>query len=535
MANKKNKGLLIAIAALSMGAVLASCDVDAALAPSEKNEQIINLDGVVNNTQEYIYDALVKSGDSNSEKILQQILTKIAEDQFGNFYEISAIIGNDTELAAYAANHAAYANATDPVAKIKIFYNTLLEQVQKSFFDIANNSSYITRSMFFEEKFAKAQKADLYDIAVEGVAFNVTQKKGVDTYKDVDKYFHTGWLNDYKDYVERNVLPSQVRKQLIVEYLHDNNYGTLGRSYARKVEYIALPQNSTYKDKVLRLAREYAKQVLAADATAYAALPDNVKKLSFLDTLYKGYTGDLDTNELIIANKIYDAAGFTAATLGATSYRVETLYGDKLEDYKKITDDRFTNDSSAYNTFTGSGAYTKEVGLQIQTREIVAKNEVKEGWYTSSGLSDLPSTAKTNLFKIAVANEVDHPEKASEATYTEYLNGSYFLNKNVSDPSDPEDLPYVINDIDSGTTYIVRIEEAVNSSKLVDADRDTSYNNIHDSNYRETIAYEVAYLLADNETYKKSANQHYIEEAALSYHDDAVYNYFKQTFPDLFD
>ncbi|MCQ2741843.1 MAG: hypothetical protein MJ239_00885 [Bacilli bacterium] len=534
MANKKNKGLLVAIAALSMGTILASCNVDAGLKPEEKNEQIINLEGVVNNTQEYIYDALVKAGDSNSEKVLQQILGKIAEDQFGEFYELKEVIGDDTALGQYARNHAAYVNAADPAAKAKIFYNSLLTQIQKAFFDVANNSSYITRSTFEEEKFAKAQKADLYDIKIDAT-FKKVKKDGSDTYKDVDKYFHTGWLDDYKDYIVRSILPNQMRKQLIVEYLHNNNYGTLGRSYARKVQYISLPQNGTYKDKVLRLAREYAKQVMAANEATYATLPDSVKDLSFLDKLYKGYTADLDTVEMTIANSIYDAAGFASKTFGTINYRVETLYGEKLDEYQKITDDRFTNDSSAYSTFTGSGAYTKEVGLQIQTNEIVSKTEVKEGWYTSSGLSDLPSTAKTNLFKIAVANEVDHPEKVKDATYTEYLNGKYYLNKNVSDPSDPEDLPYVINDIDSGTTYIVRIEEAVNSSKLVDADRDTSYNKIHDSNYREQIAYDVAYLLADNETYKKSANQYYIEKAALSYHDDAVYSYFKTTFPDLFD
>jgi hypothetical protein len=53
--------------------------------------------------------------------------------------------------------------------------------------------------------------------------------------------------------------------------------------------------------------------------------------------------------------------------------------------------------------------------------------------------------------------------------------------------------------------------------------------------YTEYIARKVAYTMSSSDTYKKSANKYYVDEMAVTYHDTSLYNYFKTTFPDLFD
>jgi hypothetical protein len=74
---------------------------------------------------------------------------------------------------------------------------------------------------------------------------------------------------------------------------------------------------------------------------------------------------------------------------------------------------------------------------------------------------------------------------------------------------------------------VIRVDEAVKLSKLADGsgsyDAMTSHSGT-DKTYwpifRSTVAHEVAYLLSDTDTYKKSANQYYVEQAAIAYHDD---------------
>ena len=46
---------------------------------------------------------------------------------------------------------------------------------------------------------------------------------------------------------------------------------------------------------------------------------------------------------------------------------------------------------------------------------------------------------------------------------------------------------------------------------------------------------EVAKILAENDSYVTLAQKHWLEKMDLEYHDEVVYDYFKDNFPDLFD
>ena len=96
-------------------------------------------------------------------------------------------------------------------------------------------------------------------------------------------------------------------------------------------------------------------------------------------------------------------------------------------------------------------------------------------------------------------------------------------------------------DDSSKTWYIVRIDEAVKATKLVQdvEDSDSSYaKRPSDGSQGETlnqIVWNVADLIADGDSYKKAARQHYVEAMSMDFHDDDIYSYFETTFPDLFD
>jgi len=545
MANKFMKKALVAFAILSATTVLASCNtIKAKLPDSEYNSKILELDGITNNTLKRIYDAVVTEGDANSEAVLNNVLLALAEDQFGSFYDLKGIINDDAKITAFVATHDVYADsdASKAILKVKFFYNSLLRRINETFFGYTTNSTYGVRSVFFEKKFYEAEKAELYDLAAL-TTYKEVQIDGADTADNVAKYFADDYLTVYKDYINRALLPSVMRKAIIEQYLYTKNYGTLGRSYARKVQYVALA-DSDYQTHTGKLVTAFAKDVINVATVC------DTYDLSLLGDLYKGYFdwANMDAAKKALVESIYSDAGyvrFTAAD-GATGDFLNaykgTTYGGYIEDYLKITDDRSSNDTTIEKDFTGSGAYSKEVGMQIKQQALIAVDKTTDGWYTSSGLSSLPSELKTRLFKIGVANEVDSG-KTGALDYGYYINNHYYLTSTVYQSDETStSFPYVIYDKTTTTWYVIRVDEAVKLSKLAEGsgsyDAMTSHSGT-DKTYwpifRSTVAYEVAYLLSDTDTYKKSANQYYVEQAAIAYHDDYVYNYFKTTFPDLFD
>ena len=611
--NKLKKFLLIFAASATMA--LASCDVDAEMTSEEKALPILvndDKDGtnpnIYNNEMRVIYDALISSGDTNSEKILNNILLVLAESKYGYFYDTKGSDGNtipglyalftsgsDDEIWSFAEKHEIYkVKGSDDaetkkltIANVKDFVKSLLVTIQKSFWSTIKNSSYQERNYFIEYLFYKAEKAELYDFS--GVSDEkLTEIKaarnlvnGHHTYENVDEYFSKDWIHTYQDYIERSILQSAYRKALVESYLISENYGVLGRSYARKVQYVAIKDENSgdHLGSLYRLFHAYAKNILEAkDDAINKAVSDfagktisldsttiaNIRDLRFLDSLYIGYfNAEEQKNDIYqVARYIYSKAGFTydSTVVKSTTdkdeddnYKVlstpfykETKYGKLILDYNKQATDRWKSSESSTD-FTSSNSYTKETGLKIETDSILTTNNVTQGWYTSSGLSDMASDLKTRLFKMNVANELD-PKAATkyvngrdDNTYTTRLeaDGKYYLMPETYDDSGSDTTPYVLYDSSSTTWYIVRIDEAVKANKLV-KDGDNYYDKIDKANRAGSqtanqIVWEIAGLLGDSDTYKKAANQHYVEEAAISYHDDTVYSYFEKTFPDLFD
>ena len=567
---------------LTAGFGLAACDtVEAKLPEAMQSDKILAIDGTIpHNEIEELFESVVPSNSTTASKVLDSLLVKLAKSYFGDFYVLRDFVENNkvSDIKSFVDNHARLQvtkddgsrNSEAEVQGVVDLYEHLLIAIQKSFWSNVSSSSYTDRYFFVEKKFYDTQKAALYNLDEDyGEALeddsHLTQLDGVKDYKNVDEYFGglqgKDYLDVYNDYIERSILPDIYRKLIVENYLQRNNYSALGRSHARKVQTISLKNIDDASDATRNLITHYANyilegNILEAEDKPASVSADDIEELSDLKFLSRLYDGLVDVNvdsvEADVATYLYAKANWSKASIDIDEdpqtepieYYPLTKLGKIYKDYSEITDTRWETSSST--DFTGSGAYTKRTGLMLKEREVFSKNAVNEGWYTSSGLSDLPSTLRSRLFKIQVANDVDsnydsdfHVVLNKEMNYGMYVNGHYYLTPETYEASTAH--PYVI--YSDGSWVIVRVDEAVKGPKLVkESDSTTSYAYLYEKGLRgedkatqNEIVWLVSDMIAGSDTYTKAARQEVIEAAKIVYHDQSVYDYFKSNFPDLFD
>jgi len=551
MVNKK-KGLLLTLVAAS-AFILTSCNEVTALPKFYEDPIIINNDGtktdVYQNIMSLIYDALTSSSD-NPKKVLDEMMHVIAVDQFGSFAEVEELAAKDANAAEVRSFIDAHANVyrdendtegekvANEFARLVHFKDTMDYRIKEVFHDAATGGSYSKRSRFDEEKYAVSLAGDLYDI--EGVFEDATiWYKDVLITPDVEveeivNFIH---IDRYQDYIERGILPRLYREKLVEQFLYDTNYSSLGRTYAREVEYIKIVNNEAYpsaaKSLINAFVDKYILDVNATDevdfevlANAWRGIDLSPAAVTLLETAFPGASVPVTDADVI------------AQLDGPTSYYPQTQFGSIAKDYLKITDDRFTNDTGIEADFTNNNAYTKQVGLTIKSDSLKLEDYTNDGWYVKSGgLSELPEAIRSRLFNINVANEVGSIE-AEDAThsyesgqYVRNLRGEFYLTPTTSEQgTDVRKDNFVIYDISSSTYYIIKVKEAVSTSKLSRLS-DNSYPTLE----REDIAKEVTHVLSAKDSYINNAYESYIKLYSVIYHDTTIYDYFKEQFPDLFD
>lgn len=551
MSTKLKKLLLGASSLLLIGGALTGCDdIIATPTPDQYDEaSILDVEGVENNTMKQIYDALVKEGDGNSERVLRNILKLYSQSLFGDFWEIKAAYdaGNQAKLTEIANKHSVYHDKEDKGSVTKLV-NTLedfMVAIKKVFHGYITNTSYQERSQFIESKFYDAQVKNNYNLGTEYYedakpvlgSFRVLETPTAD---ELTPYYKNLFVT-YKEYIDIAVLPDIYRDMLVSQYLFTVNYRSLGLSYARKIDVIKLAENTSYTDATKKLVSSYAKNVLEN-----TSVNQSVYDFTFLDNLYKGVpevvAGYADQN---LVSKIYSDAGWNAYNVadsiytkfvadngtyaGAKIYK-ESTFGGYIADYLKIYDNT-VDDSSVVADFTNSGAYTAKTGLQIKKNDLLANDATSHGWYNQSGIgSTVPNDISKRLFKITVAQEVDNSD-VKEGRYGYVRNGGYYMIPEKFETG--TEYPYIIND--GGTYYFVKVNEAVMSSKLNSTDANYYDTARNEACVAEHIARQIASLLASSDTYKNDSNKYWVEKMALIYHDTSIYEYFKKTFPSLFE
>ena len=608
MARKLNKKILLVALLGVLG--LTACDDDIASYP--KDGDILppsQGQSIYHNELSDIYES-IRDGSLASD-VLDKLLYEYANTIFGRYTAkapsystnesnektLKAIVegGDATAKQEFVKAHKAYwPGATIPenptaeqlataVAKLDAIYQSVEDRIAEALYSKISGGTYSEHNLFSERKFLASlyfdgKKVAKYDDAGVQLTEDFIISPEIEGKEVFDKQvLHiANYYSDTNTYAIDENIENIYRELLIEQYITDESYTTLGRSYARKVNVLSLTVDAANKADVPALVDYLVKNIIASKDGANkltVAAGDRhgeeaVKALySTVSKIMKGLPEYFDNTP---GNEDYDALAAKIVGDLYTDYKLfgdynelvanpdekfltSTAYGSMMKDYLLIKNDLVTTDSTIESSFTGSGSYTVAQGKVYKEREIELKSYTTKGWHLKNGgLSSLPETIRNRLFNLSVASALDsdslvdrtadnwdYEQELVKNKYVAKVNGVYFLKaESVEDSSSNKDLYFY--DSSSTTYYFVQIVEAVNPAKL-SADGSGRYAALYKEGennndiLQETIAREVCEQVAKISSYSGLAKDHWLKEMSLEYHDDKIYDYFKSNYPDLFD
>lgn len=471
--------------------------------------------------------------------------------------------------------------------RFKLFFEDLNERIDKVVYDEINSDTEnyrdsLDKTKFVEEKYARAKREANFDIkhftedgkVEEGYSFAEKFITSTFTEKNVRSYFNE-FDDTYGDYITKKIIPDVYRDKLIEEYIIDNNYSALGRAYGRQINYVKVSSLGDDSNTAYRLVHLFAEQKLnTIDAETAVSFDSLVSWFKGFKGVKLGASGNpeivnldaadlADTSELAAiygkARKLkakcdkdpsFDGSDLFNSLVpygidpNTFTFYENTKLGEILKNYEKAVvggATRFASDedNTQYQNFTDSGKQSKERGLIKKITELALEKYSDEGWFvkndTANPLEKLPETVKSRLFNIKVANDFDREDWSydREKSYFNELKGHKYLT-----PAAAKDVDYnfIIEDEDGSNLYIVEILEAASTSKLTKSvDNAKSYVNSGNPFKCEEVARHIAKILGTKDTYKTNAYTSYLKLYTFTYHDTSVYDYIKETYPDLFE
>jgi len=506
----KNKFKATAIALTAV--FLVGC-TEITVSPTDNDGEILG--GLVTelekNVNSVVYDAL-RDGGNLTQRTLEDVMFLIAEDRLGNYTDLLA--SNDPTDEAL-------------VEKIE-------RRINVKMYDLIASGQFETRNLFSEERFAFSIEKQLYTLNREAndpwVVDFIFPPRNTEAIESGDILENAIHLEYYEDFIQNNLLPKIYRELLVESYLIDEDYSSLGRSYARKVNYIALKVSSEYPEAVKYLMDTFIDQyILGEDA-------EGVADLEILARAWRGVDINTDSPEYQLL--------VDAGLAGGEAFP-RTLYGEILERFSKIIPENpLLTDKSIESEFTGNGQYTPEIGLAIRRNELSKRDFTTDGWHVKNGgLGSLPASIRDRVFNIGVANAIDrisdertvvaNPETSD---FLRKINGVSYLIPQTSQQNDARN--FLLYDANSTTYYIVQVLEAVNTTKMnASTTSTTNYDAIvgDDGETRTLIAGEIARILGVREASINASNLHWLKLADLKFHDQTIYDFFKERFPTLYD
>ena len=509
----KNK---IKSTAIALTAVFLVGCTEITISPTDNEGEILT--GLVTelekNVNSVVYDAL-RDGGNLTQRTLDDVMFLIAENRLGNYTDL---------LASNNANDVAL------VQKIQ-------RRINVKMYDLIASGQFETRNLFSEERFAFSIEKQLYELNREAndpwVVDFIFPPRNTEAIESGDILEDAIHLDYYEDFIQNNLVPKIYRELLVELYLVNEDYSSLGRSYARKVNYVALRVSSEYPEAVKYLMDTFIDQyILDEDADDVADLELLARAWRGVDTsagaVNRNYTFNFNSPEY----NLLDDAGL----VGEGVYR--TLYGEILERFDKIDENPLLTDKSIESEFTGNGQYTPEIGLGIRRNELTKRDFTTDGWHVKNGgLGSLPSSIRDRIFNIGVANAVDRiSDEADNVTnpqtsdFLRKINGVSYLIPQTSQQNDARN--FLLYDANSTTYYIVQVLEAVNTTKM---NPSTSSTTNYAASKRTLIADEIARILGVREASINASNLHWLKLADLKFHDQTIYDFFKERFPTLYD
>ena len=593
MAQHTNKRILLTgLLALSSAFILAACDNVTAV-PNNYETPIVYKDGKAFEDDENklgaIFDQLVSN---KNDKTVSSLLEKIAENEFGSYADLKACFNSDGTIKKDKAlkhinahkhqfvqddDGSGDAAQTLQLKRLEYFFNDLNERINKVVFDEVSTDTYKdtkNKTEFLEEKYARAKRKENYEIA--GFKSDGSIKPGFSFKKVyVDSNFQeenvrdylTDFENTYVDYITKKIIPDVYKDKLVEEYIIDNNYSALGRAYGRKINYVKVDYSADDPNTIYRLVNAFVKNNLDVASVkdkevSYDVLTNWVKGFEGIETKdgklqIKALTPTTDLNEIYGTartlqaeckklGKTYTAAdgvfnGLKEYGIDASSFEFyeKTKLGEILKNYEKAVVGGLTRfadeeDLSQYSTFTNNYQQPIEQGFIEQVSKLALESYADDGWFVKNdkdgSLSSLPDAIKNRLFNIKVSNDFDKKdwEYEKNVSYFQKVQGHAYLTPETSGDADYN---FILRDSSNNALYIVEILEAPSTSKL---------NKGSDKAYAEPfkceeIARHIAKILGTKDTYTTNAYTSYLKLYTFTYHDTSVYDYLKETYPNLFE
>lgn len=459
-------------------------------------------------------------------------------------------------------------------ARLNNKWKTIEKRIAETFYGAISSGSYNDRNVFYEQKYMRAlaggfennvsainggtnlfegiltSKVEGYDI------FNV-QTEDVNNVQDFilhrENYQSNAALDAVESpdqdatFVEDIFIPDIYRQLLVEQYILDESYETLGRTSARHINVLAIPKNSNYAKGAVNLMNSFIRTNIFDNARNNPITLDSFKTVS--NAWIGAFMSEVGYNTTEEYALIKNAVPEYEVTTGPNPYFKGTSYGNMMEEIEKINDN--PNLSQNESAYTGNNAYTVEVGMQIKTRELQLKDYTSTGWYVKSvGVNELPTSIKNQLFDINVANALDgdavveytfengawktnetDANRGSIIDVVGKVKGQFFLRNTTRIKGNPVESDLLLEEGDN--YYIVSVEDAIKSKNLNKANYTGA--NAGELDKLENYINEIVQIVADNETYKTLSKKHWLEEMNIEYHDQKVYDFFKESFPELFE
>ena len=595
MAKNTSKKWFAGLLALSAGFVLASCDPVKAL-PANYNESIVvNNDGsqldIDDNDLLQIYN-LVEEG--KNEKVVSLILENIAKGKFGTYKDLvevhngtksrSDFINGSEERKKFFGE-----DETTQERRFNDFYDDVMSRISEFFYNEITSGSYNDEDgKFSEEKLYNSKRYDLFDLHKLDET-NADDKKVIDNKFYVDNTLtkenafgklqgvYHNFEDDAHGYIEEKVYPDILKNKLVEDYIYTENPASLGRAYARQVNYVKVSFDDNTYAALWELMKAFSETYVKGNASVELNLEHITHAIKGFSSFNETATGTTPLVNNVVAeaadtyNLLHDVYGDvetdpTEAKYNAIHVDNDIIYTDillvKEGDYYKDTKvgellvsfdkaqqaedlGRFAPETltAELEKFTGEGK-TKEYGLMQKLIALAKEDYTTDGWYLKNGgLTELPAALRDRLFNIRVANDLENV--APEETYGTYDSKHYFRNINgkklvlPTNASNTDAYNYVYADMDGKAFYILEVKEAPSTAKL-NKDSAAAYKTKNESGEDvvdeakiERTSRQVAKILGTKDSYIKDAYTQFLNKYDFTFFDQSLYDYLKSEYPDL--
>lgn len=512
---KLGKILTLSLASLML---FACDDIVAEPKPVTDDKEIVTVDGnkdYYNNNFEVIFEKLTDSGTAN-DTIMKQLINIIAKEQVAKFYDLKVEEFEnvlDNVLKTLAKKEPATLNGN-----AKVLEDIIIKEVKDKMIDKVRGGTYSTDYLFDEEKLVNELRLSLYNI--EGDTFT----KGLLVTPDSE--YEEVFKADYADYIEKSIYPDVLKQLLTSVYLYENEYTSLGRSYARDVKYIKLDAISTHKDSVPVLINEYFK----AFETKSDAFPTVSFDLDSLARIYKGVFNGSNLSEQDIKERDFAKDAITTRE-EVLDEELEKVCVDPKNNNFAILTDETKRDNDLVSSYTGSYKYPVQHGKELKDRELATMDIVVDDGLAvrSGGVSDLPIDMRNRLFSSGIEANLETLTMAGTENSIKVLTPKLTLNQEGDDYVNK----YAYFDSSSNAYYIVIVDDYFNTTKLRDGKKDSE--NLNEE--AKANALEIARLLSTTSSNQKDALIHYLQldEYKLEFGDQSFYDYIESTYPELLE